>query len=123
MLEKEIVKQKLVDLFGNGFVAETIYAAEKKVLTLIDTSSDYVIVSISDFTDFAIGDYDVFIESRIKKTDNHLKDMANIIGLLQMDTVSNVEKVQKEIKELTDELTSVSKGLSKRFVLSTQTIK
>lgn len=123
MLEKELVNQKFEDLFGSSLVSEPIYSTDSKALVLIETKSDYALVTVADFTHLPIGDYDVFIENRVKKTGNHLKDMAKMITFLQTDTEKSVKQLQTRLLEITGELVDTSKTFSKTSVLAGQNQK
>lgn len=118
MLEREVVNQKLRDVFGNDYATETIFEGKDKALILIETQKDYALVSISDLWSYSIGDYEVFVETRIQKSGNHLKDMANIIYYLQTDTIKNVDYHQRKIADLTKEIEDATKGLNNILILS-----
>jgi hypothetical protein len=119
MLEQEIINQKIKDFFQNDFVSkEIIHSTESKSLILIETKTDYALVTIKDFTHLPIGDYDLFIETRIKKTDSVLKDMAQMINFLQMDSERCVKQLQDKILEITGELLEVNKSIDNISILT-----
>lgn len=120
MLEKVLVKQKLVDIFGEGYLTETIDSSKTKALILVETKSDVALVSISDFTHLPIGDYDVFIENRFNKSGSYLKDMAKMIFFLQEDTKMNIEKIQERLLEVSNELINAKNNVNAAFVLASQ---
>lgn len=120
MLEKELVNQKLEDHFGENYISEvSISSTESKSLILVETKTDFALVTVKDFTHLPIGDIDLFIEKRVTKTDNPLYDMADMIRFLQMDTDKNLKQLQDKVLEITGELVDVSKSFSKTSVLAT----
>jgi hypothetical protein len=123
MLEKDLVNQKLEELFEGSFVSEVIHSTESKELVLIETKTDFALVTIKDFTHLPIGDYDVFIEKRVNKTESPLKDMAKMIAFLQNDTEKSVKQLQDKLLEMTGELVDTSKTFSKTAVLAIQNYK
>lgn len=119
MLDNNIVEQKLFELFGVNIVSqEKIHSSETTVIALVETNEDYALVSIKDFTDQPIGDVDLFVEVRIKKTGSTLKDMAEMVMFLKKESDYLVQQVQEKIEEYANGLNDYSKSLGKYSVIA-----
>lgn len=119
MLDNKIVEKKLNELFGVNIVSqEAIHSSEKTVITLVETNEDYALVSVKDFTDQPIGDVDLFVEVRIKKSGSTLKDMAEMVSFLKKESDYYVQQIQEKIEEYSNGLNDYSKTLGKNSIFS-----
>ena len=113
MLNTEILNQKVTEVFGATKVSqEIIQLTNKAALILIETNADYALVTVKDFTEEQpIGDHDLFVEVRIQKSGNTLKDMGELIKFLQRDTNEIVNQIQSKIYEYTETLNETAKNI------------
>jgi predicted class III extradiol MEMO1 family dioxygenase len=118
-MEKEVVNLKLEEYFGHHIkTAHIIQSNHLKALVLVELQTDYLIVTVSDFTHLPIGDYDVYIDYRLKKTNDPVYDMAKMIELLHIDTEKGIKQLHEKVLEMTGELSDLSKSFKKGTVLS-----
>ncbi|QOK30063.1 hypothetical protein IIE26_27225 (plasmid) [Cytobacillus oceanisediminis] len=117
MFIKEVIDEKLGELFDIQSKA-IIQSTGAKQIILVETTTDYVLVTIKDFTDQPIGNYDIFVEHRVRKGDSHLTDMANMISFLQMDSEKNILRLQERIFNITTDLIDAAKSFNENTILA-----
>ncbi|MEQ2527614.1 hypothetical protein WMO40_12960 [Bacillaceae bacterium CLA-AA-H227] len=112
MLNNQILNQKVTEVFGVTKVAqEIIQQTDNAALILIETNKDYALVTVKDFTEQPIGGHDLFVEVRIQKSGNTLKEMGELIKFLQRDTNELVNQIQNKIYEYTEALNETAKNI------------
>jgi hypothetical protein len=118
-MEREVVNFKLEEYFGHEIQSvHVIKSNQAKALVLVELKNDYLLVTVSDFNHLPIGDFDIFIDIRTKKTDNPVTDMAKMIELLQIDTEKGIKQLNERVLEMTGDLADLNKSFSKGSVLS-----
>lgn len=118
-MEREVVNQKLEEYFGHQMkTAHIIQSNKSKALVLVELPTDYLIVTVSDYTNLPIGDYDIYIDYRLKKTKDPVYDMAKMIELLHFDTEKGIKQLHEKVLEMTGELSDLSKSFKNGSVLS-----
>lgn len=117
MLEK--VREKLQLIFGSEYkTGEVIASNDKKMILLIETQDVISLVNITDFTELPIGDYDVFIEHKVKKTGNLLADMTQMLQFIHLNSKKRDKYLQERLLEITNDIVATSKEYNRSSVLS-----
>jgi hypothetical protein len=118
-MEREVINKHLELFFENQIQSvHFIQTTETKALVLVELDSTYLIVTVSDHTSLPIGDFDVYIDLRVDKTNHPVADMAKMIELIQLDIEKGLKTHHEKVLEMTGELAELSKAFSKTSVLS-----
>ncbi|RTR26572.1 hypothetical protein EKG37_21105 [Robertmurraya yapensis] len=112
MLNNEILNQKITEVFGASKLAqEIIQQTDKAALILVETNEDYALITVKDFTELPIGGHDLFVEARIQKSGDTLKDMGELIKFFQQNINEIVNQFQNKIFEYTETLNETAKNI------------